>query len=112
MSNSPATTLSAIGVTPTRPSTDVPRAPVKPGVTSNVCEPLALASACTSGGALTATGCSAIVLRTWCVPSLQTSDPATQSPNGASVRVKVTVKLADSPGARWSVDGLTETSKP
>src|SRR5207247_766202 len=104
--------LSAIGVTPTRPETDVESEPVKPGDTWKSLEPLALASPCTSLGATTCTGRTATGMRTRWVPSFHVSEPFAQAWNAASVRVKVTVKDADSPGCSVSVDGVTDTSKP
>src|SRR4051794_20419147 len=112
MSYSPPATLSLIGVTPTRPSSEGSTRPVKPGVTWKSCEPLALASPCTSTGALTATGCSVMGLRTRCDPSVHSRDPLTQAPSAAVVRVKVTVNVASAPGASVREDGVTVTSNP
>ena len=100
MSNAPATTESATGVTPTSPDTEVFRSPVKPGVTVKFCEPLADASACTSLGADTVTGRTAIGERTRWEPSDQVNEPTAQSPRDAVSRVKVTVKSFDSPGGQ------------
>jgi hypothetical protein len=55
VSNAPVVTLSATGVTSTRSCSVGSSVPVKPGVTSKSSDPLALASACTPVGALTAT---------------------------------------------------------
>src|SRR5262245_20799591 len=112
MSYSPAATLSATGVTPTRPETVFSRFPLKPALTSNDLLPLALASPCTSVGAATATGRTATGLRTvWPAP-VQVRDPTAQSPKPAVVRVKVTVNVPSPPGASVSVDGLTTVVKP
>src|SRR5262245_17498990 len=112
MSYAPIATLSAIGVTPTRPETEVSSGPLKPGVTENSSDPLALASPWTSAGAETTTARSAIGERTACVPSAQVSDPIAHSPNSASVRENVTVNSPVAPGARVSCEGVTCTSNP
>ena len=112
MSNAPVVTLSAIGVTPTRPSTKLSSVPVKPGVTSKSTLPLALAAPCTSVGAATATGRRAIGLRTRWVPSHQMSDPFAHSPSVAVVRVKWIVNVAAWPGASVSEAGVTVVSIP
>src|SRR6186997_3297986 len=112
MSNGPIATLSAVGVTPTRPETVVARLPVKPGVTLKVWEPLALAAPWTSAGAATGTGRSAIGERTLCPAPVQVSEPLAQAPNAAVVRENRTVKVPTASGASVRVEGVTVTSNP
>src|SRR5215213_3639334 len=112
MSYAPVVTLSAVGVTPTRPATLLSSDPVKPGVTEKLLLPLALASPCTSVGAATATGSTAIGLRTRWAPSLHVSDPFAHALSVAVVRVKEMVNVAASPALSFSFDGLTATSRP
>src|SRR5919206_2922451 len=112
MSNAPVVTLSLIGVTPTRPAMLNVSEPLNPGVAEYSTLPLALAAPCTSDGAATATGRTAIGARTSWLPSLHVSEPIAHAPSVAVVRSKRTVKVACSPGARLTVEGVTETSKP
>src|SRR6188472_3575209 len=94
-------TLSAVGVTPTRPDTVIDRLPLMPGVIWNDCEPLtAVVSAWTSDCAAISTGRRAMGLRTVCEPPVQIRAPCAQALKAALPRVNVTWKVASAPGAR------------
>ncbi len=115
MSNSPAVTLSLIGVTPTSPATDIVSGSAEPSTMSKSSDPAALASPCTSVGALTATGSTAMVLRTVWPPPVHVRAPNAHSPRGAgwsSASVNFTVKVCSAPGASVNWLGVTTTSMP
>ena len=87
---------------------------MKPGVTWNCVEPLALASPCTSAGAATGTARRAIGERTVCeAPSVHVSEPLAHSSNAAVVRENVTVKVLPQHPARASGStGVTAVLNP